>query len=183
MDWLTFTSNVISALAWPAGACVVALIFRAQIRDLVGNLSRLKWGEVEAQFGDSVEQIREDVKSVEDDPDYEDRPVEAKLVDLTETHPHLAVLEGWKTLERAITNLSSKKLDIERSRPVQAHIDALAKSDLLPRAMTNAISNIRDVRNRAAHELDANVSKGSAYLLLDMIADITGYLDKIAERS
>ncbi|NMD06875.1 MAG: hypothetical protein GYA66_02730, partial [Phyllobacteriaceae bacterium] len=76
MDWLTFISNLTAALAWPSAACVIALIFREQIRSLVSNLSKLKFGDVEAEFSKEVESIREEVKSVEDDPDYEDRPVE-----------------------------------------------------------------------------------------------------------
>jgi hypothetical protein len=183
MDWLTFISSIIGALAWPAGACVVALIFKGQIRDLLQKLSGLSFAGVEARFGESVEQIREDVKSVEDDPDYEDRPVEAKLVELVESHPHLAVLEGWKTLERAIISVSTKRLGMDRKLPVQSHIEALSRSDILPRAMISAITNIHEVRNKAAHEVEAGVSRGSAYLLLDMIADLTAYLEKAAGKN
>ncbi|MCA0432044.1 MAG: hypothetical protein LCH46_02170 [Proteobacteria bacterium] len=183
MDWLTFIANVVAALAWPVGACMIALIFRSEIRSLFSNLSRLKWGEMEANFGESVEKIREEVKTVEEDPDYEDKPVAPELVELASTHPHLAVLEGWKLLERAITEVTSKRLGIERTRPIQVHLQALSTSDILPRAMVNAISDIRGARNRAAHEIDAGVSTGSAYLLLDMIADITAYLEKAAGKN
>ena len=183
MDWLTFTSNLISSIAWPLSVFSVALLFRSELRGLFTSIKKLKWKDVEAEFGDEVEQIREEIKSVESDPDYVDSPVEEKLVRLIETHPHLAVLEGWKTLERSITNLSTKKLGTDRSRPIQVHIEALAKSELLPKAMANAISNIREVRNKAAHDLDANVSKGTAYVLLDTIADVTAYLDKLTRKN
>ncbi len=183
MDWLTFISSMVSALAWPMAAAVIAMIFRSQIQNLVKNLSRLKWGEVEAQFGQEVESIREEAKSFENDPDYEDRPVESKLVELVETHPHLAVAEGWKNLERAITNLAVNRLGAERSTSIKSHIDALAKSNLVPPAMLTTIANIREVRNRAVHEIHADVSSGTAYVLLDTIADLTAYLDKVARKN
>ena len=150
---------------------------------MFSSIKKLKWKDAEVEFGDAIEQIREEVKTVEDDPDYEDRPVEEKLVTLIESHPHLAVLEGWKTLERAITELSIKKLETERWRPIQYHIEALARSSLLPKAMINAIANIREVRNRAAHDIDAPISKGTAYVLLDTIADVTAYLQKMSGKN
>ena len=183
MDWLTFIASIVSSLAWPMGACGVALIFRSQIRDLFRSINKIRWKDVEAEFGARVDQVRDEVKSIEDDPDYEDRPVDATLLNLVETHPHLAVLEGWKPLERAIIDVSTKRLGTDRSRTVQAHIDALDKSNILPRAMVKAISNVREIRNLAAHEIDANVSKGTAYSLLDTIADITAYLEKTAGKN
>ena len=182
MDWLSFIANIVSSVSWPLSIFFVAALFRSQIRALFSSVKKLKWKDVEAEFGDKVEQIREEVKLFEDDPDYEDSPVEEKLVRLVETHPHLAVLEGWKSLERSISSLSIKRLGTDRSRSTQEHIDAISKSELVPRNMLNAISNIREVRNRAAHELDADVSKGSAYVLLDTIADVTTYLDKLTRK-
>jgi hypothetical protein len=167
MDWLTFISNMTGALAWPSAAAAIALIFRSQIQNLVKNLSRLKWGEVEAQFGQKVESIREEAKSFENDPDYEDQPIERKLVELVESHPHLAVAEGWKGLERSITNLAVNRLGADRSQSISSLIDALARSTLVPPAMITTIANIREVRNRAVHEINADVSSGTAYVLLD----------------
>ena len=180
MDWLTFVSSLVSSLSWPCGLAVVALIFRSEVRGLFTNLSTIRWKEFEFNFNEKVERIREELKAVESDPDYEDRPIEAGLVRLVETHPHLAVLEGWKSLERAIIDVAARRLQIDRARPFQEHLSALQNSNLLPKVMLSAISDIRSVRNQAAHEIDAPVSSSAAYLLLDTIADITAYLEKIA---
>ncbi len=179
MDWLTFISSLVGSLAWPTAVGAVALIFRSQVSSLLKSLSRLKWREVEAEFGEKVDQIREDVRQIEDSPNYNDEPVDPKLVNLLESHPHLAILEGWKSLEKAIVDLSVSKLQTDRKLPFHNHLTALMRAEILPVSMKNALSEIRDVRNRAVHESDSTISKGRAYVLLDSIADIVGFLNKL----
>lgn len=182
MDWLTFISGIVSALAWPAAFIAVALFFRSQIIALMQDVRRLRVGDVELQLGDDVEKIREEVKEVEDDPDFEDVPVDPKLIGLIDSHPHLAVLEGWKRLERVISDFTARRLGVDRGQSIQVHLQKLASSGGLPPRMMKTIEDIRDVRNRAAHELDIHVSKGTAYILLDTMADIEAYLTKLMER-
>ena len=146
---------------------------------MMSNLSKLKWRDVEAEFGEKVDQIREDVRQMEDNPNYRDEPVDPKLVLLLESHPHLAILEGWKSLEKAIVDLSVSRLQTERRLPFNKHLDALMRAEILPNSMKSALGEIRDVRNRAVHESDQTISKGRAYVLLDSIADIVGFLNKL----
>jgi Domain of unknown function (DUF4145) len=179
MDWLTFISNLVGSMAWPTSAAIIALIFRSQISTLIKNLNTLRWGDVEAEFGEKVDQIREEIREIESNPNYIDVPVEPQLINLLETHPHLAVLEGWKTLEKAIVELSARKLQNDRPLPIQKHLEALVRAELISSSMKKIINDIREVRNRAVHELDTSVSKGRAYILLDTIADIVGFLNKM----
>jgi hypothetical protein len=182
MNWLAFISAMTSALAWPAAIAAIALIFRGQIIALLQDIRKLRVGDVELQLGDEVEKIREEVKEVEEDPDFEDVPVDPKLVNLADSHPHLAVLEGWKRLERVILDFTTKRLAVDRTRPIQYHLQVLATSGQLPSRMMKTIEDIREVRNRAAHEIDIHVSKGTAYILLDTMADLEAYLTKRTER-
>jgi len=179
VDWLTFISNLIGSLAWPAAACVVALLFRSQISTLFKNLNKLKWRDMEAQFGEKVDQIREEVREIEDNPNFRDEPVEPKLIELAETHPHLAVLEAWKQLERSIIDLSVNKLGNERRLPITRHLDELVRAQVLPPQMAKAVRDIREVRNQSVPELDTSLSKGRAYVLIDTIADIVGFLNRV----
>lgn len=51
MDWLTFISQVIGALAWPSAVITIFLGLRKPIRDLLPYIQKLKWKEVEIEFG------------------------------------------------------------------------------------------------------------------------------------
>ncbi|MEJ8814339.1 hypothetical protein WKW77_24870 [Variovorax ureilyticus] len=50
MDWLTFISTMTAALAWPLVIGVIAVAFRAEIRNLVSGMKKLKLGPVEAEM-------------------------------------------------------------------------------------------------------------------------------------
>jgi hypothetical protein len=180
MDWLSFIAALVGHLAWPAAIAAVALLFRSQVQALFQNLNRLKWRDIEAEFGEKVDQIREDVREIESSPDFRDEPVAPKLIELVETHPHLAVLEAWKQLERSIIDVSVRKFNNDRRLPLSKHLSDLVKAELLPAAMVKAVEDIREVRNQAVHETDASIPRGRAYVLLDTIADIVGFISRIA---
>ena len=179
MDWLTFISSLIGSLAWPAAIVAVALVFRSQVTHLFKSLTKLKWRYVEAEFGEQVDQIRDEVQEVGGDPKFRDEPVEPRLLQLAEEHPHLAVLEAWKQLEQAMVELSIRKLGAQRTKSPLSHIEAVLSAEIVPPSMVRAIREIREVRNRAAHDLDFSISKGRAYILLDTIADVVGFLTRI----
>ncbi len=183
MDWLTFIASLFGSLSWPAAIVLIALFFRTQIIAMLQDIRKLRFGDVELQIGDEVEKIREEAKDVADDPDFEDVPVDPRLIVLIESHPHLAVLEGWKRLEQAILDFTVRRLDVDRSRPIRDHLQALVSSARLSSRMMKTIEDIREVRNRAAHDVDIHVSKGTAYILLDTMADIEAYLIKLTERN
>lgn len=179
MDWLTFIAALVGHLAWPSAVFLVALVFRAQVQTLFKNLNKLRWRDIEAEFGAEVDQIREDVREIEGDPNFRDEPVAPNLIALVDTHPHLAVLESWKQLERAIIELSVKKLQYDRRKPFADHLAGLVSGGILPRSMAKAVEDVREVRNHAVHEPDASIPRGRAYVLLDTIADMVGFITRL----
>ena len=61
MDWLQFLASIIGSLAWPLALVVIVLILRRQLVDILRRLKRLKYGEAEAEFGEKLEEVEEDI--------------------------------------------------------------------------------------------------------------------------
>src|SRR4051812_15444337 len=60
MDWLTFISNMTSALAWPVVIAAIAIFYQQEIRHFVAGFRRLKVGPLEAEmFELKVREIRQ----------------------------------------------------------------------------------------------------------------------------
>lgn len=60
MDWLTFISNMTSALAWPMVIAAIAFLYQKEIRHLVAGFRKLKVGPIEAEmFEHKVREIRQ----------------------------------------------------------------------------------------------------------------------------
>jgi hypothetical protein len=60
MDWLTFISNMTSALAWPVVIAAIAFFYRKEIRHFIAGFRKLKVGPIEAEmFELKVREIRQ----------------------------------------------------------------------------------------------------------------------------
>jgi DNA-directed RNA polymerase specialized sigma24 family protein len=58
MDWKTFLTELTKALAWPTTVIVLAFVLRTPVASLARLLRKLKYGDVEAEFGEIVESAR-----------------------------------------------------------------------------------------------------------------------------
>lgn len=57
MDALTFVAELVKALAWPAAAVALALVFRAQLRALLERLNKGRLGPAEFEFERAVQAL------------------------------------------------------------------------------------------------------------------------------
>jgi len=157
MDWLTFASNIISALAWPVAAIVLVILLRRQILSLLPFVKRLKAGPIEAEFEREVKELKASVAEAvpaaallpSPEPDTKDA-----LLRLAETHPRAAILEAWLGVEgAALAALERKGMSTESSKGRSPILLAtlLAKSELLAQGQLNIFQELRSLRNQAVH--------------------------------
>jgi hypothetical protein len=62
MEWLDFIAAMTGSLAWPLAAVAIAMVFRSQIRTLIGRISEIGYGDAKATFArelDSAERKAE----------------------------------------------------------------------------------------------------------------------------
>ncbi len=55
MDWLTFLATIIQAVAWPVTIVAIAYLLRKELRALIPLLTKLKYKDIELEFGRRVE--------------------------------------------------------------------------------------------------------------------------------
>lgn len=60
MDWLTFISKIVEALAWPGVIALVVILFRSKLADLVPRLQQFKYKELEVLFNTIQKQTEEE---------------------------------------------------------------------------------------------------------------------------
>ena len=51
MDWLQFLSSVVGSLAWPATVLALVVLLRAPVTRVLLTLTRLKYKDLELDFG------------------------------------------------------------------------------------------------------------------------------------
>jgi len=163
MDFLTFMATIIESLAWPASLLVALFMLRMPIGELLPGLRRLKYKDLEVDFGKELEKIEAVMDMVEEKtrPNGE-LPVEvppeplpktrAKLLEkLAEISPNAAILESWRNVDRTLDIYFSSR-GIERPRSGQAILGHLDYDPNFPPQLVSAYQELRVLRNRAAHD-------------------------------
>ena len=187
MDWLTFISNVIASTAWPISAVVIALLFRAQLTDLLKRITKGKFAGGEFEFSDSAQDQLADATEGSSSPlESNDSSKDENALDsayrLLEISPRAAVVEAWRvmndkalmTIMDHIENASepgefpySGEL-IGRHLPTARMTEYFRKHRILAPDQIALFDELRRLRNHAAHHDDFEIGdkKGKEYLIL-----------------
>lgn len=166
MDWLTFTTKIIEALAWPIASIVILALLRKQVIGLLPLLKRVKAGPLEAEFERELKVLRDESQQTGlQQPADTLSPRDEKLYKLAEINPRSAILEAWQHVEVAARK---KVLELglfeagPAGRPILDAYRALAKAEVLNAEALALFHELRSLRNQAAHLDDFNPSKPAA---------------------
>src|ERR1017187_6632289 len=107
MDWLQFIASLIGSLAWPAAMVLVVLLLRRAIFRVLPRLRRLKYGDAEAEFGEKLAQVEEEIAELPAPTSLPKKvdPTEQRLVDMGDFSHNSAVFVAWLSIKPAILNL------------------------------------------------------------------------------
>lgn len=185
MDWLTFIANVTASLAWPSAAVTLVLVLRKPLRSLLPLLQRLKYRELELEFGKRVEEVREEVaRELPGEAVMALHPVESSaLARLAEVSPRSVVLEAWREVELA-TLAAARAVGGEsfRNKTLTYHaIRILEQKESLDRNVVSLIRDLRGLRNEAAHAPEFALSKELALEYAASASAVARYLRSVAD--
>ncbi len=165
MDWLTFITEIIKALAWPLTVLLILLLLRQPIAELIPLLRKLKWKELELEFEEKLVELKSDAAEAlpppaegapEDSPCFRRGP--NRLVQLAEQSPRAAIIEAWIAVERAAANAISRRLpegDISWNDTQMGQM--LASHEILDSQQLRIYNDLRQLRNQAAHHEDFRI--------------------------
>jgi hypothetical protein len=186
MDILSFIASLVQSLAWPAAVALIAFMFRRSLTNLIPGLKRLKFKDVELEFGRQLEVIKQELG-----PTLERVPVpqidQPRLAlpepkgtaqyyrSLAEISPRAAILEAWLGFELAAN--AAYELAAPSPRRVVSMprlFDVLGEAELLTRPEVDALTRLRALRNEVVHGPEPALS-------VDVIAEYASVLQRITE--
>ncbi len=180
MDGLTFTSELVKALAWPVATVTIVVFLRRPMGRLLVLLKRVKYGDVEAEFGDGVKEATkeaEEVLAIVEDTKTEPT-ISDRLAGLLALSPNAAVLDAWREVEktaRAMIRRKGVNPPPPSAKPLLIR-DFLAKNHMLAPEEQKIFDRLRQLRNVAAHAAgrEVNCDDAEAYLSLAL-----GMIDRL----
>jgi hypothetical protein len=162
MDLLSFVAKLVEALAWPTAVFAIVLLLRKELRKVVPLLKKLKAGPLEAEFEQEVQELRAQAQAQAEPGKTTlplDTPERQKLLQLAQLNPRSAIIEAWQLVEFAAAELakhgSLRELFVE-------------SSELLTRGQVILFSELRALRNQAAHDPGFSPSFESAVGYVDL---------------
>lgn len=172
MNALEFISKIIEAVAWPLSIVILALLLRNPIKSLIPLLSKVKYGDVELEFGKGITKLSEkvnlelfDIKSKDETKALRDR-----TMSIIKISPKAAVIEVWRAVETVIVEISTKnKLDLDREllkKPIKL-AERLLKEKLIDETQYNIIQDMRILRNKVVHYEKEQITAENAIEYLD----------------
>lgn len=187
MDILTFIAKLADSLAWPLVVVITLILLRRPLSELLPQVKKLRYKELEAEFGREVAQIDEKVSSelpekVQAAPLPES--AESKLLNLAGIAPNAAVLEAWKSIEESARSLIAQRghqLDADSATPYFLIERVLSRGGILEPAKIKIFRDLRLLRNKVAHAEDFPLSSRQAAEYVRVAMTLCRYLDDLQQ--
>jgi hypothetical protein len=181
MDWPTFVTELIKALAWPITVLIIIIVLRKPLANLLPTLQRLRYRDLEIEFGRQVQELSEDVKRELPAATAAgtDRPHVARLGELAQLSPRAVVLESWLDVEEAAIEATRRRGLNLAYRELRAPIllgQALEQSGILDESKAQIYHRLRILRNAAAHASEFAFEPDSALEYADAAMRLAAYL-------
>lgn len=164
MDALEFIASIVDSLAWPAAIAALVLILQAPLRGLLRDLTRLRYGDVEMNFGREVRELEDRAKAAglhlpkkaaQTTPGLPDSSqIIADATRLASEFPGPAVGLAWTAVEhelmQAVMRLAISADYPPYNAPIK-NIELLYKEGHLDGDSRSLLDRMRRLRNAAMH--------------------------------
>jgi hypothetical protein len=187
MDVLAFIASVIQSLAWPAAIVLIVFMFRQSLAKLIPGLQRLKYKDIQLEFGRQLEEVKQELGPSPAPPGLpgpvpepprlpEPKGTTRYYRSLAEVSPRAAILEAWLGFELAANAAVESLQPSNKGRPLSMPrlFSVLSEAELLTSAEVDALTRLRALRNQVVHGPEPDLS-------VDVIAEYTSLLRRITD--
>ncbi|GLS91266.1 hypothetical protein GCM10007916_23350 [Psychromonas marina] len=161
MGTLDFVASLVNSLAWPVGVVCCIYILKAPAGKLLERVSKLKYGELEAEFQERLNKIETTQVGDENKVVEEDTITSISLTELSEVSPRAAILEAWVSLEKT-TSVFCQANGLPAKVSYQGLFKLAKEKDLDIEPFQAAYQELRVLRNKAVHASDLDITATTA---------------------
>lgn len=183
MDKLTFVSNLIDSIVWPVAFLILVALLRKPITQLIPLLRKLRYKDVELEFGLEVNELKESVaRDYKPTGDAHLAVSTARLHQLAEVSPRATIVEAWIEVEAAAIEAAKRRVPDASSEQLRVWtniLDLLTRAGAIDGKRFHELQELKILRNRAVHLIDLELTAKSAKSYADVAAQLAAYLRSI----
>jgi hypothetical protein len=167
---------------------VLFFIIRNELPKIAGSLRKVKYKDVELEFGEAIKAIATEVK--DSVPQTQPSNIAGKSTEEIKTRldtvasiaPRAAILEAWIQVEAAAADVINKKGLGSKTRYVGPSRlrDNLQKENILNDKQVHIFEQLRHLRNEAVHVHDAEFTQAAVASYIESAVVIASYLEGLA---
>ena len=175
MDSLTFMVEMVKALAWPLTVIGSVLLLRTALLELIPTLRKLKYKDLELEFGRKLEQLVAKAEQAQlpaspppralPAPEVKAAPDDLRVV--ATVAPRAAVLEAFRRVEQA-AHQALRRAGVDPPRSPRAQREALESRGVVSSSTGALLDDLRSLRNLAAHAEDFSLTAAEALDYTDL---------------
>lgn len=187
MDTLTFIAKLVEALVWPGAVVAVVLLLKKELRQLVPLLRKLKAGPVEAEFEREVASLEQATPPPMLPPaSVSESSRKLELFELAKAAPRSAILQAWLDVEAvALRVVDREGLNVPEydAHSPMAAIRTIANSTNLPADWVSRYYQLRELRDKVAHQADFTPKVVSAAAYVELASRLHRQLEEAKKRA
>jgi hypothetical protein len=187
VDWLTFFSEIVKALAWPGTIITLLVLLRKELPTIAKSLRKLKIKGVELEFGAATKAVATEVKDAVPPTTANARLLGhskdetlQKLKAVSDVAPRAAILEAWLQVEAAAAELirQSGVPTASLGGPMRLR-DMLLRIEALNPKQIAVFEDLRKLRNHAVHVPEAQFTPAAVENYIDAALTLATYLEDL----
>lgn len=180
MSTFEFVSSIINSLAWPIVILTIIILLRKAIVNLLSNLSRVTYNNLEMEFAQTLEKLETSLET-KVPPSNLQSPRDNEIASVAQISPAASIILAWSMVEQELMS-TIKRLAISPDYPPYnsplKNIGLLKDAGLIDSETEKTLGELRDIRNKAVHGhiSDAHISYFDAMKYYDLSKRVTELL-------
>lgn len=182
MDALTFISEIVKSIAWPAVVVLSLFLLKKPITELIPLLRKLKYKELEMEFSEAVAELKAESASLPSNvgtPTILPTSPQNRLLQLVNFSTRAAVMEAWLEVESAATATASSFWGQHPNETIRAYPklgEYLLQCKVIDTKQLEIFNKLKQLRNKAAHAEELNLSENDARSYVELAANLAAHI-------
>lgn len=181
--------GIVKIIIWPTTILISVLILRKGILELIPNLKKLKYKDLELEFEREAIKIRANIER--DVPKIEptkEKSAEEEIVtsesrvmfSVQKLPPPDFILSEWESIEKSLLSLSARhNIDTDKQKSIRALTTKLREVGVIDSAVEDALLELSAYRNRVAQTSDEIINENISTTYYESAKRIINYLNSL----
>lgn len=183
MEWLTFSSSIVSSIAWPVSIIFLVYLLREPISRLINLLKKIQYKDIEFEFGEDAHELKTRfAKSLPSTFGVQTLFDKGTWRKLAATSPRVCISQAYRELENAGVSTVQRHhpdLSIKDLRKWSRVLEVLLEDNAIDKEKFYILRELRMLRNQAKRSDDSELTINDAISYAEVALSATSYLSKV----